>query len=367
MSIFDELSDNRTMINAKQKSPNVSLSLIDNVFKILPSMGIILDEDLNVIAANDKFYDLFELNQDITGKHFSEFFDNYTFINSLGSFVKSSEISTSINQRMLLKKEYLYYKIHFTKLSAEEKCIFIWCEEQTKQVVQHNEIDALKSQIKKSTKLVMIGEMTSGIAQEFSSPLMILSNSIKQLKRSINEDSIDRNGVVTKLDFINKSINKLLSLSKNIDLCAKSTETEEINNIFVTDIINRSLELCGERLKNSDVKLIVDFIEPNLNIDCRISQVTQSILNLVNTSINVHPEVEDKRLNVSAYDNEEYIRFNISTNQIANFENDLEENPALFLAKETANNHFGHFYIEQSIDNQSYIFDIPKGLVPVAI
>lgn len=342
-------------------------SLINNVFNILPSMGVILDEDLNVIAANEKFYQLFEINEDVTGRHFSEFFDNYTFINSLGSFVKSSETNTIINQRLLLQKEYLYFKIHFTKLSAEEKCIFIWCDEQTKQVKQNNEIEALKSQITKSTKLVMIGEMTSGIAQEFSSPLMILSNAVKQLKRSINEDAIDRNGVIAKLDYLNKSVNRLLSLAKNIDLCAKSTEQEEINNVFVTEIINRSLELCGEKLKNSDIKLIVDHIDPNLNLDCKISQVTQSILNLVNASINTQANVDEKWIKISAYNNGDYVRFNISTNQVLNSDINLNEMPAFYLAKETADHHFGHFYTEQSLDNQSYIFDIPKGLIPETI
>lgn len=356
------------MINFKQNPTSANSILLNNVFKILPSMGILLDEDLNVIAANDKFYEQFELTESISGKHFSEFFDNYSFINSLGNFVTGPEVNTSFNQRLLLKKEYLYFKIHFTKLSAEEKCIFIWCEEQTKTVQQNNEIDALKSQIKKSTKMVMVGEMTSGIAQEFSSPLMILSNSVKQLKRSINEDAIDRNGVISKIDFINKSINKLVSLSKNIDLCAKSNEQEDLNNIFVTEIINQSLELCGERLKNSDIRLIIDLIDPSLNIDCKVAQVTQSVLNLVNVSINKNTgEDTDKWIRVSAFDNGEYIRFNISTNQLSSIKNELIENPALYMAHETANAHFGHFYVEHTSDGQSFIFDIPKSSETIAL
>lgn len=349
------------------KNTQNSSTLINNVFNILPSMGIILDEDLNVIAANDKFYQLFDITDDITGRHFSEFFDNYTFINSLGAFVKSAETNTAINQRLLINKEYLYYKIHFTKLSAEEKYLFIWCEEQTVVTKQKNEIEALKSQIAKSTKLVMIGEMTSGIALEFSSPLMILSNSVKQLKRSISEDAIDRNGVLLKLDFINKSVNRLLSISKNIDLCARSSENEEINHIFVSDIINRSLELCGEKLKNSDIKLFIDHIDPSLSIDCKISQVTQSILNLVTCSINPEETPEEKWIKISAFDNGEYVRFNIVTNQIPKHDNHNATSPALFLAKETADNHFGHFFTESNENNQSYVFDIPKGLITEAV
>lgn len=342
-------------------------NLLNSVFKVLPSMGLILDEDLNIISANDKFIEMFEIDEDIIGKHFSEFFDNYTFINALGTFLKSSEISTTINQRLLLKKEYLHFKIYFTKLSAEEKSVFIWCEDQSKIVKQNVEIDSLKSQMANSTKMALIGEMASGIALEFSSPLMILSNSLKQLKRSIKEDSLDSEGVISKLDFINKSINKLVSLSRNIDLYSKDTDQENVNNVLVSEIINQSLELCGERLKNSDINLIIDHIDPSLNIDCKVSQITQTVINLVSVAEKNIINTDDKWIKVAAFDNGEYVRFEISGTKLTKNNEEIEFNPAAILAKETATSHFGHFYIDNNQLNHVFIFDIPKGLVATAI
>ena len=53
--------------------------------------------------------------------------------------------------------------------------------------------------------------------------------------------------------------------------------------------------------------------------------MTQSILNLVNTSINANSESEDKWIKVSAIENGDYIRFNICTNQLASLENNLDD------------------------------------------
>jgi C4-dicarboxylate-specific signal transduction histidine kinase len=367
----------------KLKENTVSADYLDMVFDQVPNIMVILDEDLNVCEVNEAFLNCYNTTREKSiGVHFSEIFDTYSFINALSIFYKSTQTDTTINQNIILDRSLKHYKFHLKKLATDEKTILIFGEDQTKLFQVTQELESLQSKTTTISRLALVGELTSSVTQEIKHPLTIIMNKVGQIQRSLLISDIDRNDINKKLSHINDNIKRINRVTKNIELLALDSSEEPMKSAFVTELINNSLELCAEKLKTSEINLIIEDIDPNLVIDCKVNQFAQVVLNLIsNTREALNATTyhnSPKWIKVSAFDAGEYIRFKFSdSSEVVSqklreklFENTASDsaekfNPeglGLTVTKNIVEEHYGKFFLESDNDHNAFIFDLPKGL-----
>lgn len=362
---------------------NNNNDLFSSSFNLLPQMAFILDEDLNFHDVNQKFLYAFNLEKDqIIGNHFSEVFDSYSIISLIGNFVKSLETQTEIGQNLLINRQISNYRFQFKKFTSNERYILVTGEDRTQYTNKVKELEALKQKIKHMSKLAILGEMASGVSQEINNPLTIIMNNVGQIQRNMLSTEIDRSEVNKKLQKIHQGIQKIHRLSRSIELFSLDNSKDPLQSALVKDIIENSLELCSEKIKNCEINLIIEDIDPNLKLDCKINQLSQIVLNLVGSSMEAIPASSlDRWIKVDAKDYGDFVRFKFTDstpaldeelrmkvwNSLSEGEHhELKKGLGLSISKDIIEDHYGKFQLSEENNHNAFIFDIPKGLSLVA-
>jgi signal transduction histidine kinase len=156
-------------------------------------------------------------------------------------------------------------------------------------------------------RLTSLGEMSSSIAHEINNPLTIIAGSVQTLLKRpelLDQSVLDK---IQKIHFATERIGKII---KTMKMFSSKSETIEKTSVDVSKIIDESLSLCIDRIKTSDIKLIVECEECKAN--CNMIQISQIILNLINNAIDAlnSNSIESKEIKIIAHQSDDYITIN---------------------------------------------------------
>jgi PAS domain S-box-containing protein len=161
--------------------------------------------------------------------------------------------------------------------------------EQAEQVIAEHQIMMVAS-----SKMSALGEMSGGIAHEINNPLAIILNSASQLKELVESRELDPvyiGQAVGRIEVTAKRIAKIILGLRNF---SRESGNDPLENIPVSLIVNETLELCKERFKSHGVELHAGDIAPTFTIDCRSTQISQVLLNLLNNAFDAVEGLNEK-------------------------------------------------------------------------
>lgn len=149
-----------------------------------------------------------------------------------------------------------------------------------------DEKEKMQREIRHKTQLVGLGELASGIAHEINNPLTVMLLSLDKLKKRYadkikEEPDVER--IIAKIYNNTQRISKIVSgmkaLSKNVDPSERSV-------VNVAKLIDETLELYQERLRDNDIQLSVRIEENKKSfIFANETQISQVLVNLLNNAI----------------------------------------------------------------------------------
>lgn len=351
----------------------------------LPVSVCWFDEDLNFMGANLKFLQTFNLKeeQEIIGEHFSQVFDSYGFMSTIGQFMKSTEASGEFQQAILVNRKQIHFKFTFQKCHTSERMILLTLEDITPQVEKNQEIEILKSKLAEASRMAVLGEMTSGIGHEINNPLTIILSQVDML-RSMVRKSLSLEGkqdLLNRLDKIASTSYRIEKIVRGLKMYGRDSSQDPFQSTLVTNLVSDSLELCSEKLREHEIHLIVDDFDPHLQIDCRPGQISQILLNLIGNSKDAIVGLDERWIRLEIKDAGDVVRFalidsghgipaSISHKLTESFfttkENGKGTGLGLSISKKIVESHFGQIYVDNECPNTKFVFEVPKGLAAVA-
>lgn len=191
-----------------------------------------------------------------------------------------------------------YKKIGIILLSATIIFIGYW-QLIKSQIATEDRLREKKIQMINSSKMATLGEMASGIAHEINNPLAIIKGRLQQALRTLKkENEID----VASLE---KSISTALIATDRINHIVagmKSISRESANDtkekVSLDRIFSNTMIFCQEKLKNNNINFELAPI-PNVLINCKETQVSQVILNLINNASDAIENFENKWVRIN--------------------------------------------------------------------
>ena len=100
---------------------------------------------------------------------------------------------------------------------------------------------------------------------------------------------------------IAKIVNSLRSFSRKSD-------SDPMAPAELKKIVEDSLELCAEKIKNTGVSLRLPEVIPNVTLNCRQGEITQVLLNLISNACDAIETNEEKWVELSFVIDENYRR-----------------------------------------------------------
>lgn len=144
-----------------------------------------------------------------------------------------------------------------------------------------------------STKMSALGEMAGGIAHEINNPLAIINGKASQLKRMLRKPDLDIEKLTTELTKIEATVERISKIIKGLRVFSRNSDSDPMERSSVNQIIEDTLELMKERFKFDSIELRVN-CPPDLWIDCRPTQITQILSNLMSNARDAISSIKEK-------------------------------------------------------------------------
>jgi signal transduction histidine kinase len=146
-----------------------------------------------------------------------------------------------------------------------------------------SDITAVKqtqAKLVQASKLATLGEMATGIAHELNQPLTIMrlaAESAATLLRKKGAAGID--AVLEKQQKILRQIDRAASITNHMRVFGRES-AEENRRINLTQVVEESLGMIGEQLKNHNIEVRMT-LEPELYVSGNAIRLEQVLLNLL--------------------------------------------------------------------------------------
>ena len=134
-----------------------------------------------------------------------------------------------------------------------------------------------------SAKMASLGEMAGGIAHEINNPLSILLGFSSKVSRLLSENPPNIGLVISDLEKIKDTTKRISNIVNGLRSFSRNSKGDPFLKTSLNTIIADTLGLCQEKFRHHGVEIKDDYISDVL-FECRASQISQILLNLLNNS-----------------------------------------------------------------------------------
>lgn len=290
----DELQRLYTELEAKSSRQIQSLdSKLQNIMTTAPCIIMWLDNLGHIEGCNDYFSQLMKIREPLEGRKIS-----FNDLNLPHMQDKATEFMRSTQNQMsfITQIKDLYFKIMLNKISGQHK-ISILGFDVTEDINKQNTINQIQAKAVQTSKLAVLGELAAGVAHEINNPLMILTSVAFVVQKHIEQNKYDQ--LPEKLEKIQSTITRISRIVNGLRTYARDGEDDPMMPTNVADVILESLELCIEsiRYQNIDITFENQITDPAI-VNCRDTQISQVILNLISNAKDAVLPLKEKWIRV---------------------------------------------------------------------
>lgn len=177
----------------------------------------------------------------------------------------------------------------------------------TEEIQTEMQMAEAKAKMISSTKMAALGEMSGGIAHEINNPLTVIQARAFQLQQMVDSGKMDPVKIKQASESISRTADKIARIIKSLRSFAREGTYDPFEVVPVKQIIDETLEFCRTRFYNHGVEVEVLPIDPDLEVECRLIQIEQVLLNLLNNSFDAIANLKDKWIRIEVKETEDHV------------------------------------------------------------
>jgi two-component system, NarL family, sensor histidine kinase EvgS len=306
------LYKNRQLLNYQKKLKTTKDDLENTLetFRSLVNLtieGIIIVSDEEIIYYNREFLKIFDIN----GKKLlnNSFYDLFEINNniSIPNIIKNSDSQTY--ETIGLKN----FETKFPIIMKSKKVIFENRQSTILSIIDLSEIKNKENLLIQQSKMASMGEMIGNIAHQWRQPLSIISTAASGMKIQKEFNQLDDKTFDDTLDSIT---NTTMFLSQTIDDFQNYLkEDKEKKEFDINTSINKILNIIKGSLINHSINTVLD-LENNLFVNGYENELNQALLNIFNNAKDALKEIdkESRYIHIKSYKSKSQIIIEITDN-----------------------------------------------------
>lgn len=191
---------------------------------------------------------------------------------------------------------------------------FVIAMDITKLKQLENERREYQANLAAASKMSSLGEMAGGIAHEINNPLTIIQGNVRSLKKKFKAGTFTYEEMLqweTQLSKIDSTVNRIAKIIQGLRSFSRNADSDPMESISISQIVKETLELCTERFRNHSVELRVNCTVDTL-IECRPTQISQIIMNLLNNGYDVVENLNEKWVQLDVSSNKDSVILSVT-------------------------------------------------------
>ncbi|RZA25337.1 MAG: PAS domain S-box protein [Proteobacteria bacterium] len=231
-----------------------------------------------------------------------------------------------------------------------------------------------------SAKMASLGEMAGSIAHEINNPLAIINFKTDMIQRVLTDAPVKVEAIEAGLLEIKKTAKRIAKIVKGLRHFSRSSEGDPMEVVPFSSIMKETMELCDQKFRNSGIDISTSSLGDD-SLECRPTQISQIIMNLLSNAFDAVSEREEPWIRVSVVAEESFLRIRVIdcgkgiSSAIAErimqpfyTTKDVGHGTGLGLSisNTVALSHKGRLYYELYEGHTSFVLDLPK-VQPVAV
>lgn len=169
----------------------------------------------------------------------------------------------------------------------------------TVEILTEREMTEAKARLISATKMAALGEMSGGIAHEINNPLTVIQARAFQLTQMVESQKLNPEKIKQAAESISRTADKIAKIIKSVRSFAREGTYDPFEFVSVRQIVEETLEFCRTRFYNHGVEIEVESLDEEIEIECRVIQIEQVLLNLLNNSFDAVQNLESKWIRIS--------------------------------------------------------------------
>ncbi len=150
-----------------------------------------------------------------------------------------------------------------------------------------------QAKILASSRFSALGEMSSGVAHEVNNPLAIINTSAQILHSKALSGQVSAEEVIRFSQRIEDTVRRITRIVSALRSFAREGSQDPFELVSVLQLVKDSLKLYGERIRSHGIHLRVANIDSSLDIECRVVEIQQLLVNLLSNALDVAKEMPD--------------------------------------------------------------------------
>lgn len=233
----------------------------------------------------------------------------------------------------------------------------------------NQELAEQKAAVVHADKISALGRMAGEIAHEINNPLAIIHGNASLLAR-LELPQQAREISLT----IEQTAVRISKVVKGMRALARDTRNDPFQPASFASLLQDSLVVCQDRIRNAGVKLSAPEPDPQLTLHCRPSEISQVLVNLLANALDasegrtgvwvkVEAERQGEMLEISVTDNgcgiPKPLRGRVHEPFFTTKEAGKGLGLGLSIARTIVENHGGNLWLDENREHTRFVFTVP--------
>jgi C4-dicarboxylate-specific signal transduction histidine kinase len=235
-------------------------------------------------------------------------------------------------------------------------------------------------QLAASSKMATLGKLAAGIAHEINDPLSTLYTTIQlleRMQRTSDAFSVDNSARPEHIHLqrAHRGLTQIRKVVSSLQSFSRDSSRDAYTEVSLAILLEHTLDLCAARFANKGISLEIPNIPPTLTVECRESQISQVLLNLLSNAFDAAIETAEKWIRVDTKDDGGMVELgvtdsgtgidpNLAAKIMSPFFTTKPPGKGTGLGLSIANSiiaeHAGELSIDQSSLNTRFVIKLPK-------
>ena len=158
-----------------------------------------------------------------------------------------------------------------------------------------------------AAKMATLGEMAGGIAHEINNPLAVIQGYLARIQKVQSlyggVEAVEHTDDAIKS--IDETILRITRIVNGLRAFARDSTGDPFEPVEIHRLVQDTLALSAERFRNKGVVLEIEPLPRGLSVECRSSQISQVLMNLLNNAMDAVlgvPQRSARRVRIGAVD-----------------------------------------------------------------